>query len=60
MSQEFRCAAAIGRLPRSGTQSVVHVALTGSLLVAGAEGISQLSRQTDQSLGNDLARKRYL
>jgi len=61
MSLELRCAAtAIDRLPHSGPQSVVCVAVTGSLLAADAEGILQLLRRTDQSLGNELAAKGYL
>jgi hypothetical protein len=61
MTLELRCAAtAIGRLPHCGPQSAVHVALTGSLLVADAEDFFQLLRQTDQSLGNEIAAKGYL
>ena len=59
MSLELPCiATAIGRLPHSGPQSIVHVTLNGSLLAAVAEDIFPLLRQTDQSLGNELARKR--
>ena len=61
MSLELRCAVtAIGRSLHSGPQSAVRVALTGSLFVAGAEDILHLLRQTDESLGNGLAAKRYL
>ena len=60
MSLEPRCAAtASGRLLHSGPQSAVHVALTGSLLAANAEDIFPLLRQTDESLGNELAAMRY-
>jgi len=59
MTLELRCAAtAIGRLPHCGPQSAVHVALASSLLVADADDIVQLLRQTDESIGNELARKR--
>jgi hypothetical protein len=59
MHLKLQCAAtAIDRLPHSGPQSVVHVALTGSLLVADAEDIFQLLRQTEKSLGNELAATR--
>lgn len=61
MSLELRCAAtAIGRLLHSGPQSAVHVALTGSLFVADAEDLLPLLRQTGESLGNGLSRRRYL
>ena len=61
MSLKLQCAAtAIDRLPHNGPQSAVQQALTGSLLVADAEDIFPLLRQMDQSLGNELARKRYL
>ena len=61
MNLELRCAAtAIDRLLHSGPQSAVNVALTGSLLVAKAEDIFPLLRQTDQNLGNELAVIRYL
>ena len=61
MSLELRCAAtAIDRLPHSGPQSVVYVAVTGSLLAADADDIFQPSRPTDESLRNELARKGYL
>ena len=61
MSAELRCTVtAIECLPHSGPQSVVHVVLSGSLLAADAEGILQLLRRTDQSLGNELAAKGYL
>jgi hypothetical protein len=51
-------ATAIGQLSHSGPQSAVHVALTGPLLVADAEDIFPLLRQTDPSLGNELAAMR--
>ncbi len=61
MSLELRYAAtAIDRLPHSGPQSVVCVAVTGSLLAADAEDIFQLLRQNNENLGNELAAKGYL
>lgn len=48
-------ATTIDRVPHSGPQSAVPVALAGSLLVADAEDIFQRLRQTNESLGNELA-----
>ena len=61
MSLEFHCAAiANGRLPHSGPQAAVHMALTGSFSMVDAADVFSLLSQTGENLRNELAATRCL